>query len=95
MANNRITEYLKFANLQMASEAFLDRLGFDKSAVTRSSNAAELGRYVEALQLGNTHASKFTQVQAEQFALDWEVLAHKDNAPTVSGSTQVKGARLD
>lgn len=38
MANNRINEYLKFANLQMASESFLNRIrdrdfGRDNSSV--------------------------------------------------------------
>ena len=62
MANNRAQELLKFANLQMAAEAFLD--GFNTS-----KTAAELS---EALERGNGHASRFTDVQRTEFSSTYE-----------------------
>ena len=64
--NNRIAEYLKFANFQMAAEAFLN------SAVGSNRNSA----VTSALVQGNKHASRFPTVLATQFAADYEVVDH-------------------
>ena len=62
------TDYLKYANLQMASEALLDKYPYK----TYSG-------LVEALEKGNGHASKFPTLLAEEFASTWEVVAHQPN----------------
>lgn len=59
MVTLAVTDYLKYANLQMAAEAFL----VDGDGVPLIEDSL-----VRALRIGNDHASKFTQVQAEAFA---------------------------
>ena len=75
MANNQINKLLEFANMQMAAEAFLLRQG-------EASMAAVLPQdIVDRLKEGNTHASKFTPIQATQFTAQYEVLAQYRNDP--------------
>ncbi len=62
MANNQINKLLEFVNIQMAAEAFL----IQGNEPTVPSNPV-----VERLVEGNTHSSKFTQVQAEQFTTQY------------------------
>ena len=88
MANNRIAEYLKYANFQMAAEAFLQ--GFN---VTNSDPTPGVSNtYIAALTLGNNHASKFPQILAEQFAQDWVVVNQRANTPQIGGGTGFSGA---
>lgn len=61
---------LKFANLQMAAEAV------DLSAGITGND------YTAALVKGNNSSSKFTDVQAAEFAANWEVVEHKSNTAT-------------
>ena len=61
-----ITDYLKFANLQMAAEAFLNN-GDGATSYTGTPLR-------DALMDGNGHNSKFTQTQATQFEAHWEAL---------------------
>lgn len=87
---NEIATYLKFANLQMAAEALLDRI--------------PLVGITKALTDGNNRSSKFTQAQATEFtdpAKGWSVLAHRPNTSTgFSGTlfknneTRIKGHEL-
>lgn len=58
MANNQINKLLEFANMQMAAEAFLIE-GVEPSVPANQVS--------DRLERGNTHASRFTPVQAEQF----------------------------
>ncbi len=60
--------YLTFAQLQLAAEARLERFGNQASA--------------EALVFGNDRSSKFTDVDAAQFAREWTVVAHQANTST-------------
>jgi hypothetical protein len=70
-----VTDYLKYADLQMAAEAFiLD----PKTYVFR--NTGQL--LIDALKEGNDHASRFTEVQAIEFAKHWEVVDQQANTPT-------------
>jgi hypothetical protein len=69
-----IAEYLKFANLQMAAEAFL----VDQSGNLLTDPAA----LKKALTDGNDHASKFTETEATKFTAEWQVVAQKPNTPT-------------
>lgn len=68
MALPTVADYLKYANLQMAAEAFLvDGLG----------KPLKDQPYIDALIVGNKHASKFTETQAKEFAdptKGWTVL---------------------
>lgn len=73
-----ISEYLKYANLQMAAEAFLvDALGSPLAGT----------RYVEGLTNGNKHSSKFTEGEATKFAAEWRVVDQRANTGTVFSGT--------
>jgi hypothetical protein len=74
--SNIIQTYLKYASVQMASEARLDLFG------NRTSEAA--------LIFGNDRASKFTPTQAAEFSEDWEVVEHKSNTTTGFSGTLFK-----
>lgn len=74
MPTPTISEYLKFANLQMAAEAFLVR----DDGTVRDDIAA-------ALIAGNNHASRFTETQAIKFTdpvEGWTVLDQRANTAT-------------
>jgi hypothetical protein len=62
------TRYLKYANVQMASEALWDRP--DQEGV------------IGQLKFGNNRTSKFTGTQAEAFSREWSVVEHKSNTAT-------------
>uniref|UniRef100_UPI00260467A8 hypothetical protein n=1 Tax=Acidovorax sp. TaxID=1872122 RepID=UPI00260467A8 len=72
-----VKKYLKYANLQMASEALLDRIpqvGLEK-----------------VLTEGNNRSSRFTQTQADQFIADgWTVVEHRRNTATGFSGTLFK-----
>jgi hypothetical protein len=75
MVNGQINKLLEFANMQMAAEAFLTRA----SDIVPNRPAEE---DIDArLRLGNTHASNFTPVQAEQFTAQHEVVTQYRNDP--------------
>lgn len=75
MATPTIVDYLKYAHLQMAAEAFI------RDEVS-GQLAAGLDRYVAALVRGNDHSSRFVKSQAEKFAGEWEVLDQRANTRT-------------
>ncbi len=72
------SDYLKYANLQMAAEAFLNNAG-----VTSYSGDA----LIAALKSGNGHNSRFTETQAEDFAAHWKVLDQDANTKTGFSAT--------
>jgi len=84
MTTPTITDYLKYANLQMAAEAFL----------VDSQEKPLTGQfYIDALVRGNLHASKFTQTQADAFTdpiKGWTVLDQKANTTTGFSGTLFK-----
>jgi hypothetical protein len=80
MANNQINKLLEFANLQMASEAFFLREG--EVSIGQLSQQQLIARLIE----GNTHVSKFTPVQAEQFTTQYEVVTQYRNDPQRRGT---------
>jgi hypothetical protein len=57
MTTPTIADYLKYANLQMAAEAFLV---YDNGSVKTGSD------YLKALTDGNKHASVFVETEAEK-----------------------------
>ena len=78
MTTSAIATYLKFANLQMAAEAFLtDQAG----ALLKDELLAN------ALIAGNHHTSRFPEVVAQEFLNDYEIVAQQPNTSTgFSGS---------
>ncbi|MBL0075975.1 MAG: hypothetical protein IPP41_08640 [Rhodocyclaceae bacterium] len=74
MTTPTTADYLKYANLQMAAEAFI----YDEA-----TSAPKTGQQlINALMTGNKHASKFTQTQADAFVSQWEVVAQRADTPT-------------
>ena len=80
---NVITNYLKYAHLQIAAEAFYNLKG--KTKERYSGPADEL-----VLQSGNDRSSRFTTTDAEWFAKDWEVVEHISNTATGFSGTLFK-----
>jgi len=85
MADNQINKLLEFANMQMAAEAFLLR-NIDGGLLPTDSPTIRL-----RLEAGNTHASRFTAVQAEQFTADYEVVTQYRNDPLQTGGAGFSG----
>lgn len=83
MTTPTTAELLKFADLQMAAEAFI----FDPKTNTFHPSGQGL---IDALKEGNGHASRFTQPQAEEFAKHWVVLDQKPNTATGFSGTLFK-----
>jgi hypothetical protein len=81
MTTPTTAELLKYADLQMAAEAFLVR---DEATGQLKSNVKQ------ALIEGNGHSSKFTEPQALEFLKHWEVIAQRPNASTGFSGTLFK-----
>ena len=75
MATSTISEYLKYANLQMAAEAFIRDEKTDRLDKTGTA-------YKGALVRGHDHSSHFIKTQAEQFSAEWVVLDRRENTKT-------------
>lgn len=84
-----IATYLKYANLQIAAEAFL--------LPKTSDPGTEDSPVLTALMLtdGNEHSSKFTQTQAEEFVQDWTVVEQISNTSTGFSGTLFRALRTD
>lgn len=85
MADNQLNKLLEFANMQMAAEAFLLRQG------EASMDAVLPENLIDRLKEGNTHASHFTLVQAEQFTAQYEVVTQYRNDSLLAGGTGFSG----
>ena len=70
-----VADSLKFANLQIAAEAFL----LTDEDHPKPKSGSDL---IAALVDGNNRSLKFTQTQAEAFSDEWEVVAQKANTAT-------------
>ena len=80
MATNQITDFLEYANLQMAAEALFTH---DARKGVQEPGRIEQGPLeLSNLTFGNGHASVFTTTSAAQFAPGWTVVQHKSNTPT-------------
>jgi hypothetical protein len=87
MTNLTVADYLKYANLQMAAEAFL-----------ANEAGVLVGDIATALVLGNKHASKFAEAQATAFVdpeTGWTVVAQKANTPTGFSGTLIRNNQTD
>lgn len=81
MTTPTTTDYLKYANLQMAAEAFL----------ATDSGEPKIGTdFIKALTDGNLHASKFTETQAKDFADHWIAVDQRINSGTGFSGTLFK-----
>jgi Ca2+-binding RTX toxin-like protein len=69
-------EILKYAELQIAAEAFVRN---ETAPFLLSGSGQALAA---SLVRGNFHASKFTQSEANRFAANWEVVDQQVNTPT-------------
>lgn len=78
MSTNELSTWLKYANLQMASEALLLSSGMSETALKA------------ALIDGNKHASKFTETQATAFADEYTVVNHIPNTGSGFSGTLFK-----
>ena len=78
MTTPTTADYLKYANLQMAAEAFL--VNPDGSIKDDISTA---------LKAGNLHASKFTESEAIKFESEWKVLDQRANTRAKIGRAHV------
>ncbi|WP_372166018.1 putative Ig domain-containing protein [Xanthomonas axonopodis] len=83
-----ISEYLSYANLQMAAEAFIRD---EKTNRLRNAGA----EYVDALTAGNDHASRFVESQATKFAEEWQVIDQRANTKTGFSGTLFRRVRDD
>ncbi len=80
MTANSISNYLKYANLQMAAEALFEQPNNSRSLIVTSKPATLLS---DALRAGNSHASKFPPTLKQQFIDDgWSVVAHQPDTST-------------
>jgi hypothetical protein len=85
----QLANQLKYANLQLAAEAFFvpktDTPGktYDGAIAARQ------------LTEGNTRSSKFTTESAEEFSKDWAVVEHKANTTTGFSGTLFRALRSD
>jgi pimeloyl-ACP methyl ester carboxylesterase len=75
MTTPTIPEYLKYANLQLATEAFI------RNPQTEELSGTGIGLQ-RALELGNEHASRFTPTAALDFANHWQALDQSINSNT-------------
>ncbi|HEX5391978.1 MAG TPA: hypothetical protein VFW68_01765, partial [Rhodocyclaceae bacterium] len=75
MSTLTIADYLKYANLQMAAEAFIRNELTGELATTTDAIEA-------ALKAGNNHASKFAASEATAFSEQWTVVDQKANTDT-------------
>ncbi|MBK6638111.1 MAG: hypothetical protein IPG34_10865 [Rhodocyclaceae bacterium] len=61
MTTPTIADYLKYANLQMAAEAFLRKEKIDENGTLITEKYYQDQPLIDALKVGNDHASKFTE----------------------------------
>ena len=91
MTTPTIADTLKYANLQMAAEAFIR----DPVTYVLSGSGTDL---IDALKTGNNHASRFTETQAEAFAdpvTGWTVLDQCINTPSGFSCSLFKNNQTD
>jgi hypothetical protein len=83
-----VSEYLKYADLQMAAEAFIRDPKTDELR-----NSGQL--LIRALMTGNDHSSSFTRVQATEFESQWEALDQIANTTTGFSGTLFRNKDTD
>ena len=84
----QVTDYLKYANLQMAAEALY---GFPPGSSLAPGQHYFGEIKVNFLTDGNNHASKFTPTLAAEFVQQWDVVQHLSNTETGFSGTLFRG----
>ena len=81
MSTKTAAEYLEFANLQIAAEAFYGKINdIPNWQIEGLGNIYNENLILpERLKYGNDHTSKFTETLAQEFMDKWEMLAHIAN----------------
>ncbi len=85
MSQPTVAQYLEFAHLQMAAEAFyglkdtVPDWQIGESKHLQFSNLLDGSQGTKYLVDGNNHASLFPSTLAQQFATNWEMVAHIAN----------------
>ncbi len=87
--NSSVTTYLKYANVQMASEALF---GLKDARVGSTFSGLIIP---QDLTDGNRRSSKFTNIQASEFFLDWKVVEHISDTSTGFSGTLFQCLRSD
>jgi hypothetical protein len=91
MAAPKIADYIKYANLQMASESLF---GFDATVQGANLTPRQVLPSAEIdplnLELGNRHTTKFTSTEASKFAAQWSIESHISNTATGFSGTLFK-----
>ena len=104
MTLSSATTFLKFANLQMAAESVYEFNARDNpdqmQGIPLGAAKKENGKFVGAilpdlLTLGNTRASRFTPIQAAEFASQWTIVEHLSNTATGFSGTLFKALKND
>jgi len=85
---HKITEYLKYAHLQMGSEAL-----YNLASAPPGSKSSSLD--VTILKGGNGRSSKFTEVNADRFTDTWDVVEHISNTSTGFSGTLFRAKKGD
>lgn len=87
-----ITTYLKYANLQIAAEAFVARKTDAPNTLAENVTGEQLE---SALLSGNDHTSRFTTTDAEWFSQDWIVVEQVSNTTTGFSGTLFRALKDD
>jgi hypothetical protein len=90
----QLANQLKYANLQLAAEAFFIAKNAAPSTKRGLLNGASLIS-VDELKAGNTRSSRFTTEAATEFSLDWEIVEHIANTTTGFSGTLFRARRSD
>ena len=95
MSQPTVAQYLEFANLQIAAEAFYGLKNTspnwqENNGNLQFSNLLDGTTGTAHLVTGNEHASKFPADLAEKFTGNWEVVAHIGNTGTGFSGTLFK-----
>jgi|GEM_PF-2984057 len=94
MPINQASTFLKFANVQMATEAvysFNARFGAAVLVPGTTIKQIDIPDMSASLRAGNDRGSKFTDVQAVEFASQWSIAEHLSDTKTGFSGTLFSG----
>lgn len=98
-----VADYLKYADLQMASEALFGSNATLRDAILTPGKTSADPMTEAILEVGNLHATRFTKTEAEKFTKEWKVVEHISNTTTgfsgtlfeKIGTGRTKGVSID
>lgn len=85
MSTKSIAQYLEFANLQIAAEAFYRKINDAPNWQVGDRGNVKFENLIlqpKALESGNNHTSKFSPTLAAEFIQKWKMVAHIANTGT-------------